>query len=206
MCELALVGCDRVIITGSSEELTFESGAGGLSPYAATKTAIGIYSRLFSANYGLPVVTARLFHVFGPGQREDKLIPYVIRSFASGMQPRLGACRRICDLVFVEDVVEALVCLVQKPTIPGGQLDIGTGVGSTLRDVVLGIKCMMDSNIEPVFATRTEDSRCPQIANSPRTTELLGWTAKTLVPDGLVKTIKYERHAMATLASAHRGI
>ena len=55
------------------------------SPYAISKSAATGYARLFHSLYNHPVVVARLFMVYGPGQRAlNKLIPSTILALLRG--------------------------------------------------------------------------------------------------------------------------
>ena len=55
-----------------------DAGHAPTSPYAAAKAAASLYAGFFRAAYGTPVVTARIFMVYGPGQRDvSKVVPSV---------------------------------------------------------------------------------------------------------------------------------
>ena len=101
----AEAGVARLVLCGSLEEPEAADADGALSsPYAISKSAATGYARLFHSLYNHPVVVARLFMVYGPGQRAlNKLIPSTIlalferRSTARvvGRSPgRLGVHRR----------------------------------------------------------------------------------------------------------------
>ena len=65
--------CARIVLTGSLEEPEGDiESAVPASPYAAAKGAASTYARMFHALYGTPVVTARLFMVYGPGQNDHR--------------------------------------------------------------------------------------------------------------------------------------
>ena len=78
--------CWRVVLAGSMDE----PDAAGIedpvpaSPYATAKWAGVAYGQMFHRVYGTPVVIARTFRTYGPGQHATKLVPHVIsRSFAT---------------------------------------------------------------------------------------------------------------------------
>src|SRR5215472_201456 len=75
---IAQTRCKRFVTTGSLVEPTVRTGGDvPSSPYAASKWASSDYVRMFHALYHLPAVIARVFMVYGPGQRDHtKLIPY----------------------------------------------------------------------------------------------------------------------------------
>ena len=79
-------GCRRVILPGSLAEPEPSRGETiPSSPYAAAKWAGTMYANMFHALYGVPVVNARLFMVYGPDQKDHaKLVPYVTLSLLRG--------------------------------------------------------------------------------------------------------------------------
>jgi len=81
----------RMMLASSLEEPI--PGSGEIvpsSPYAAAKWAGGAYARMFHRLYGTAVVMTRPYMVYGPGQRDHKLLPYVILALLRGEAPRLG--------------------------------------------------------------------------------------------------------------------
>lgn len=74
----AETGCGRLVMTGSLAEPEPSRGEMfPVAPYAAAKWASSGYARMFHALYGVPVVLARVFMVYGPAQKDlSKLIPY----------------------------------------------------------------------------------------------------------------------------------
>src|SRR4051812_12307943 len=119
----------RVVLAGSLEEPA-EPGPSAVmsSPYALSKSSASAYARLFHAQFGLSVVVARLFMVYGPGQRDPhKLIPSAIHALLRGQAPRVSAGQRGIDWVYIDDAVEGLLAAARAPGIDGGTVDIGTG-------------------------------------------------------------------------------
>jgi len=188
-------GCRRLILAGSMEEPEpdAESLPVPASPYAAAKGAASAYARMFHALYGLPVVTARLFMVYGPGQRDlGKLVPHVTTSLLRGERPRLSSGRRPVDWIYVDDAVDGLAALATAPEIEGERLDVGSGELVTVREVAerlaaivraagvaaeLGVGELPDRPLETVRRADVE-----------RTRELTGWRPEVSLDEGLWRT------------------
>lgn len=196
-------GCRRVVLTGSMEEP--EPGPPGAplppppSPYAAAKWGASAYARMFHALYGTPVVTARVFMVYGPGQRDlRKLVPSVALSLLRGERASLSSGRREVDWIYVDDVVEGLVALATAPGVEGGRLDLGSGELTTVREVAeelariagadggeLGVGDLPDRPLEAVLR-----------ADPERTRERTGWAPEVALPEGLRRTYEWYGKAL----------
>ena len=62
-------GVKKTVIAGSLEQPD-DGNCAPASPYAASKLAATSYAKMFHAVYGTNVVIARIFMVYGPGQKE----------------------------------------------------------------------------------------------------------------------------------------
>ena len=188
-------GCRRILLTGSLEEPEGENPVPS-SPYAAAKWAGSGYARMFHALYDTPVVTARLFMVYGPDQKDrNKLIPYVIRSFLTGTSPRLSSGVRQVDWIYVDDVVDGYLALATAEGVEGETIDIGSGELHTIREVVEEIGNQMDPGRELQWGS-LEDRPMERIRVADLSAaERFGWRPKTPLHEGLANTIDwYRRH------------
>ena len=193
------IGCSKFILSGSQEEpIQDRSGVTPCSPYAVTKWASGAYARMFHALYQLPVVILRIFMVYGPAQPDvRKLVPYVILSMLNGEAPQLMSGTRPVDWIYVDDVVEGLLASAHAPDVEGKTIDIGSGRLVTVRSVVETLSQFTGRGTAPRFGAKP-DRAFEQVraADTKQAKELLGWTARVSLNDGLRRTVAwYEAHA-----------
>jgi UDP-glucose 4-epimerase len=193
------VDCDRVVLIGSGDEP--EGCAAPSSPYAAAKWAVGGYARMFHALYGTPVATARPFMVYGPDQPDrSKVVPYVTTSLLRGETPVLSSGRRLCDWVYVDDVVDALLRLATDPSCVDRVLDVGSGRLHSVRHVVERIHALVGGDVAPLFGGMPDRPRETEaVADVAETTRVCHWVPSTSLADGLERTVAwYAREASAS--------
>jgi len=190
-------GVRRLVLPGSLEEP--DPGAAPSSPYAAAKGASRLYARMFHQLYGLPVVTARIFMTYGPGQPDWKLIPSVAKALLSGVPPRIGSPDRPVDWIYISDVVEGLVRMAEAPGIEGRTLDLGNGTLTTVRQVVEILRELCGSSVDPVFAAAPvrpfERVACAEL---DVTVEALRWRPQVALRDGLARALEALRREQGT--------
>lgn len=195
------VGCRRLILTGSLEEPDdLDREAVPCSPYAVGKWAGQAYARMFHALYGLPVVTLRLFMVYGPGQQDlTKLIPSTIRAFLRGKAPRLSSGKRLVDWIYVEDVVDALIAAATVKGLEGCTVDVGTGRMTTVAEVVNRLVRLTNPKIVPLFGQLPDRAfERERVADIKQAQALLGWVASTELEAGLEKTVEWYRQTASS--------
>ena len=186
----------RVVLAGSLEEPGEQGGPRvPSSPYAAAKAAVALYARMFHALYGLPVVHARLFMVYGPGQRDlRKLMPYTLLSLMDGIAPTVSSGDRPVDWIYVDDAARGLMALGRTPGIEGGCFDLGTGVLTPVRSVVLRLVRKIRPDLEPQWgAAPARPMEQVKRARVNPTRIATGWHPRVTLEVGLSRTVAYYR-------------
>lgn len=183
----------RLLLAGSIEEPGRGQGDVPTSPYSAAKWSATAYARMFFRLWGLRVSVLRIAMVYGPGQRDvSKLIPYVILELLHGRQPKLTSGDRLIDWVFVDDVVDAFVSSALSHSAIGEVFDIGSGVQTSIRDTVELVATLVEGGPQPLFgAIPDRPMDLPQLADPRRARQLLGWSARTDIEEGLRRTVDW---------------
>ncbi len=192
---LAETNCNRLVVTGSSEEPDISRfGSSANSPYAAAKDAETSYARMFHKIFSLPVVISRPFMSYGPRQPIQKVIPYTITNLLKGIPPKISSGKRICDLIYIQDLIMGLLLTGFKPGIVGELIDIGTGAGTTIHDAVNLVAELLGTSVEPLFGAMPDRLyEYPQIADMEKTADLLGYRPVWSLREGLGSTIEWYR-------------
>ena len=186
-------GTGRLVLTGSLEEPVAQPAVPS-SPYAAAKWAGTGFARMFHLLYATPVVIARPFMTYGPGQRIDKLVPQVVRSLLRGEAPKVSSGRRMVDWVYVDDVMQGLLLAGSRAGIEGDEFDLGSGRLVSVRDVVEQLVRATGSTVAAQFgALPDRHYEVERRADAGSTRARLGWEAKISLEDGLQRTVDWYR-------------
>lgn len=167
--------------------------------YAASKSAGWLFCRAFTEMYEIPVVGVRPFLTYGPNQGERRLVPYVILSALAGWDIKLTGGDQVRDFIYVDDVVQGILCAARVPDAVGGMFNLGTGIGVSLRTVVQQIIELTGSTSRPLFGAvpyrkgEIWDLR----ADISKSQQVLGWSAKTTLDYGLDRTTEWYRNRPA---------
>jgi UDP-glucose 4-epimerase len=191
---------NRIVLVGSSYEYGARRADDGLDPfnaYSASKVAAWAFARAAYNTWDAPIVWMRLFQVYGPGQREQALIPAAIRAALDGDDFRMTAGEQQRDFVFIEDVIEGVLAAAIAPGIEGRALDVGTGQLHRIRAAVERIWALSGARGRILAgALPYRPGEVPAIpADVDRTRRLTGWEAQVELATGLQKTIEAMRDA-----------
>jgi UDP-glucuronate 4-epimerase len=95
-----------------------------VSFYAATKKANELMAHSYSHLYGIPTTGLRLFTVYGPWGRPDMALFSFTKAILAGTPIEIygdGRMRR--DFTYIDDVVEGILRLLDRPAAPNPEWD-----------------------------------------------------------------------------------
>lgn len=191
---------DCFINTGSSSEYGIKANPMSerdiLEPvgdYGVSKAAATLFCRSRALEKGLPIITLRLFSPYGPWDDSQRLIPYVIKSLLRGEPPRLSTPKSVRDFIYIDDVLDVFLKAIKVP-LPGGSIfNIGSGVQSSIDDVVSIISETIGNGIRPIWGEVTSQRPEPDIwlADINKAVKEIGWLPSGSLRAGLSKTIEW---------------
>lgn len=112
------------------------------SLYATAKLSQTSLAQYFGAHASVPIVTLRFFSVYGPYDYPVRLIPVVLTSCIRKKPLQLSSPLPRRDFVFIEDCLDVIALLSEKPGIAVGEiLNVGSGKDCSVDDVV---ECAFD--------------------------------------------------------------
>lgn len=199
-------GYERFVYTGTSEiygdiDVPFREDAvvNPISPYSVSKYAGERYCRMFHQGYGWPIVMVRPFNAYGPWQTPDRVIPEIIGRAVRGEELKMTQGKQTREFNYVEDLVDGFLLLGTVKGIEGELFNLGCGEEVSMRDLATTILDLMGNPIEAklgALADRpTEIWR--MFCDSTKARELLGWTPKHTLAEGLAETIEWYRGELA---------
>lgn len=169
-----------------------------VSFYGASKLAA---EHALSVAPGVRGISLRMFSVYGPGQNLEEMRQGMVSIFLSmalrgkPIEVR-GPLDRVRDFVYVEDCVEAwLRALTSREA--SGPFNVGTGVGTSIRFLLAEMLDLLGTPEHPIVEveTRTPGDQFALSASTARAREVLGWTARTELRDGLGAMVSWGRAA-----------
>lgn len=167
-----------------------------LSPYATSKLAGEFWLRAFYETYGLEGLSLRYFNVFGPRQDPSSpyagVIPRFILALSRGEPPIIfGDGQQSRDFLFVDDAVDATILAATCPNASGDVVNVASGQGYTLNDLVRRLQTVMGRAIRPLYMNpRVGDVRHSR-ADLARAREILGFQPRIDFNDGLRRTVEW---------------
>lgn len=165
-----------------------------LSPYGVSKLAAERYLRLYHLLYGTPTISLRPFSVFGPGQRKLVVHDLLVR-FLAGEDPLTirGVPEVTRDYVLVTDVARCAHQLALAAPACGEAFNICSGVGTSLADLVDGLRAACGSVAEIRFTGSARPGDPLRYVGDPSAGAALGASCDSDLRQGFEATADWLR-------------
>lgn len=164
------------------------------SPYAVSKLAAEYYVNTIGDLWNIETLSLRVFNAYGPGQRlpasHPPVVPYFLRQaihngslvvHADGSQTR--------DYVYVDDVVSAMLAACTAPNLDGAVINVGSGQGTSVRELVRSVLEVTGSKAEVIFNPKTSAGVSRMCADLTLAGQKLNYRPSTSLEEGLRRTL-----------------
>ena len=163
-----------------------------ITSYAFAKLASINLLIMLNKTEKFPATALRLFLVYGPHQKNDRLIPQVINGCLKKKKFPVSKGIQLRDFCYVDDVVNAIILALIKKEALGEVFNVGSGKPVSVKFIIKRISKIIKQG-KPQFNKipfrKNENLKLYPSINKIR--RVLGWKPKTNLNQGLVKTINY---------------
>lgn len=163
-------------------------------PYGASKLAGDGLARSYASSYNLDTIVARIFNAFGPRQPTHNVVPSIISQALDGERVELGNLSPARDFIYVRDVVDALITILEQGD-PGTPYNIGRGDSVSVGEMAELVANEVDHDIDVVSTAdrqRSDDVEIPKHVADISRLRRLGWKPKYDVSEAIQETVERE--------------
>lgn len=159
--------------------------------YGACKHGLQTISQAFCQQVGIELAWGRIFHLYGPGEHPNRLIPSVIRSLLSNQPALCSHGRQIRDYMHVEDVADAFITLLKSDVT--GAVNIASGMPIALKSLVYLIADQLGRRGLVHLGALNAPANDPELllASVDRLHKEAGWQPKIHLEEGIGSTIAW---------------
>jgi len=186
-------------VYGLDSKIPFEEHDISISlhtPYQVTKLLGELYTNYFHNLYNLPIVNARFFNVFGPGEVPGKYRNVIPNFFYWAMKglplPITGTGEETRDWTYVDDIINGLLSMGIEEKAIGEAINLGSGKEHKVIEMANIINKLTGNKAGIKYVERrkwdVKKRLCSSIEKAKR---ILGYEPKTSFEEGLEKVHKW---------------
>jgi nucleoside-diphosphate-sugar epimerase len=176
----------------------------GTSPYALHKIACDGYHHIYAEAHGLHTIVLRISNPYGAHTSGDSarhgygiVNRFVDSAIAGETIPLYGGGGQLRDLVFVDDVVRAVLLASVADKAWGSAVNIGSGVGVSLRSMAEAVVAEVGNGAVDVNAEWPPDAKAVETGDFyfdvSLAAELLGWAPRVGIDEGVRRLVEAAR-------------
>jgi len=160
------------------------------NPYALSKKLAEDTCRFYAEVFGIDSTVLRVFNIYGGGQGDKFLVPLIVRQVLAGSEIRVKDLEPRRDFLYIDDLVDAIVCAIERPQ-RFGLFNIASGTSHSVQDVI---------DIAQRLAGRTAAVQSEQVrrpneimdtrGDNTRAREQLGWAPRWSLEDGVAELLR----------------
>ena len=158
--------------------------------YGKSKAALYSIAKEFCLRNGINFKWARIFNVYGPNERKERLMPSVITSMLKGEDVKVSTCEKFQDYLHVEDMAKGIVSLFESNV--SDAVNICSGKPVQLRAIVEKIAELTDFKGKILWGAVPAYFEEPLlVGNNNRLKNEVLFTPQYSLEDGLKQTINW---------------
>lgn len=192
-------GGERAVLAGTCAEYDWSDGhcIEGTTPlrarslYARSKLRLRETALELAAANDVNIAWARVFFSFGANERQERLVPSVIRSLLAGNRAKCSEGSLVRDFMYVYDVASAITAVLDSDF--HGDINIASGDAVTLEHLVLSIACKLEAETRVDFGhyPRRADDPDKITADTQRLNDAVGWSPAYDLDTAIAQTIDW---------------
>lgn len=162
------------------------------NPYGLSKLLAEEACRFYATRLGVSVAILRPFNVYGPGQGEDFLVPFIIQQIRAGGEVRVKDLKPKRDYVHVGDVVEAIaLCLDLQEA--WCVFNVATGRSHSVGELIEIAQRAAGTDLPVISAEEVRpDEIMDTVADISRARTVLGWNPQWELATGIAALLARE--------------
>ena len=188
------------INTGSSSEYGFKNKAMKESDilvpnsyYSVFKSSSSLYCQYESLKSNIQIVTIRPFHVYGPYERSNRLIPSLIRNMLNDKKVKLVSPKVSRDMIYISDVVNFYIMVANKKNLKGEIFNLGSGKKTTIKEIYNLLKKITNYKVKNYWGSMKNRYWDQSIwySDNSYVKNKLKWKPEVSLKKGLVNTVNW---------------
>jgi UDP-glucuronate 4-epimerase len=182
-----------------------------ISLYAASKKANELMAHTYSHLFGLPTTGLRFFTVYGPWGRPDMALFLFTKAILAGQPIDIfNQGNMVRDFTFVDDIVEGVIRVADKPSIPNTTFDpanpdpatssspyrvlnIGNNHPTPLMDYIQALENELGITAKKNYLPMQPGDVPATAANTDELEAWIGFKPNTAVNDGVARFVQWYR-------------
>ncbi len=181
-----LILMSTLAVYGNSKEqiLTEKTRINPISNYAINKLLAEQLCRFYNLKYKIDIMILRTGSLFGPGLKRQFIFDACTK-IKKNINIFFGTGEEIRDWLFIDDMTNLIFRIIKKNFKNIKIINVGSGKGIKIKDIISYISTKMNKNIIPKFNGYGKNSNPKILISSTKEAKKFIWSPRKKFFDGL---------------------
>ncbi|MGI8590608.1 MAG: UDP-glucuronic acid decarboxylase family protein [Nakamurella sp.] len=150
----------------------------------------------YRRQHDLPIKVARIFNTYGPGMRPDDgrvVSNFIVSALAGKPLTIYGDGSQSRSFCYVDDLVDGLIRLMATPHEVTGPINLGNPHEFTMTELADQVMALVGGDVGVEYHPLPSDDPTQRQPTIDQAREVLGWSPKIELAQGLAQTVAYFR-------------
>lgn len=162
------------------------------SPYTASKIGGEALVHAYQQCYGINFIITRFSNVYGLYDDSDRVIPLFIKLTKENKDLVVYGKEKLLDFTYIDDTISGIMkCIENFDHVKNDVFNIASGIAISIIELAQLIQKYMDSKNKIVIKENRTGEVIKFIAGISKVKQKLNYEPKTMIDDGIRKTIKW---------------
>jgi UDP-glucuronate decarboxylase len=148
----------------------------------------------YRRQHNLKIKVARIFNTYGPRMlpNDGRVVSNFIVQALQGRDLTIyGDGSQTRSFCYVDDLVSGLIRLMESDDAVTGPINLGNPGEFTIKELAEKVLALVDNGSRLVYEPLPQDDPTQRQPNIDKAKQVLGWTPKVTLDEGLPKTVDY---------------
>ena len=165
--------------------------------YAKAKFRAGKYIQKMSKKYKFNYLILRLYQIYGPNQKPNRLLPNSIVNLLKNKNFLCSDGKQFRDFLYIDDLIALFKLILTKNTYPNCVLNVGSGKQFKIISILKKInKIIGKGQLKIGSLSMRKDETVHNYPNILKVKQIYNWKPKVNLSSGLRKTILFYKKMM----------
>lgn len=144
--------------------------------------------------YNLKIKVARIFNTYGPNMNKNDgrvVSNFIVQALQNKPITIYGDGSQTRSFCYINDLVEGIQLLMNSKKAITGPMNLGNPHELTIKEIAQKIKILTNSKSKIIYKKLPADDPMQRKPNIQKAKNILKWSPKVKLEDGLNETIKY---------------
>ncbi len=130
-----------------------------ISPYGYHKLMSEVLCCEYNKVFDIQTISLRIFSVYGPGSRKQLFwdIYKKIEKSSNGTIEIIGNGDESRDFIFIDDLLEAVSCIIENSTFDGGAINVASGEETLIKNAIYTFVNLLQPSIKIIFDNKVRN-------------------------------------------------